>query len=130
MQSQSELDLDRRTKSRFPLRLSVKYRTISDGPSFAGEGQTVNISSCGLLVASDEARFRTGVRLRLTVDWPFLLHGIIPLQLVVSCRVTRCQPQEFAVRLDRYQFKTRGLKAGFGARAGVLLDRLNFSNFA
>ena len=65
------------------------------------------MSSCGLLIASEEAQISTGARLQLTVDWPFLLHGITPLQLIVSCRVTRSMPEEFAVKLDQYQFRTR-----------------------
>ncbi len=65
------------------------------------------MSSGGLLIASEEAEVRTGSRLQLTVDWPFLLHGITPLQLIVSCRVTRCEPEEFAVKLDQYLFRTR-----------------------
>jgi hypothetical protein len=65
------------------------------------------MSSGGLLIAPEELIVRTGARLQLMVDWPFLLHGVTPLQLIVSCRVTRCQPEEFAVKLDQYQFKTK-----------------------
>jgi hypothetical protein len=70
------------------------------------------MSSCGLLIASEpmaaeEAQVRTGARLQLTVDWPFRLHGTTPLQLIVSCRVTRSEPEEFAVRLEQYLFRTR-----------------------
>ena len=119
MQSESELDLDRRTKSRFPLRLSVRYRTLSGGPALIGEGRTLNMSSCGLLIASEEAKFRAGARLQLTVDWPFLLHGTTPLQLIVSCRVTRCQPEQFAVKMDQYQFKTRRIGGEFAAAASA-----------
>jgi PilZ domain len=103
----TDLDFDRRSKARFPIRLSVRYRTLSAGPALIGAGRTVNISSCGLLIASEEALVRTGARLQLTVDWPFLLHGITPLQLIVSCRVTRCRAEEFAVKLEQYQFKTK-----------------------
>jgi hypothetical protein len=99
--------IERRSKSRFPVRLSVRYRTVSDGPALAGVGQTVNMSSCGLLIASEHAEIRTGAKLQLMVDWPFLLHGSTPLQLIASCRVTRCQPEEFAVQLDQYLFHTR-----------------------
>ena len=67
----------------------------------------MNMSSCGLLIASEEALVCAGARLQLVVDWPFLLHGTTPLQLVVSCRVTRCLPEEFAVKLEQYQFKTK-----------------------
>ena len=51
----------------------------------------MNMSSCGLLIASEEALVCAGAR----------------LQLVVSCRVTRCLPDEFAVKLEQYQFKTK-----------------------
>jgi hypothetical protein len=73
-----------------------------------GTGRTLNMSSGGLLIAADDQpSLRAGTRLQLTVDWPFLLHGITPLQLFVSCRVTRWRPQEFAVKLDQYLFKTK-----------------------
>jgi hypothetical protein len=65
------------------------------------------MSSGGLLIATEEPLVRIGARLQLMVDWPFLLHGITPLQLIVACRVTRCLPEEFAVVLDQYQFKTK-----------------------
>jgi hypothetical protein len=65
------------------------------------------MSSNGLLIATEEAVVPAGSRLQLTVDWPFLLHGKTPLQLIVSCRVTRCLAEEFAVKLDQYQFKTK-----------------------
>jgi PilZ domain len=107
MQPESQAALERRSKARFPLRLGVRYRSLSGGPSLIGEGRTVNMSSRGLLIASDEAKVNTGARLQLTVDWPSLLHGITPLQLIVSCRVTRCLPEEFAVELDQYQFRTK-----------------------
>jgi PilZ domain len=107
MLPESSPALERRSKARFPLRLTVRYRTLSGGPALLGVGRTVNMSSNGLLIASDEVIVRTGARLQVTVDWPFLLHGITPLQLIVSCRVTRCHPQEFAVKLDQYQFRTK-----------------------
>jgi hypothetical protein len=45
--------------------------------------------------------------LQVIVDWPALLHGITPLQLIAVCRVTRRLPVEFAVEFDQYQFKTK-----------------------
>ena len=107
MQPESNAALERRSKARYPLRLNVRYRAVSGDPSLIGVGYTVNMSSCGLLIASEEAVVPAGARLQLTVDWPFLLHGITPLQLIVACRVTRCQPEEFAVQLDQYLFRTK-----------------------
>jgi hypothetical protein len=112
MQLEDNLSMERRSKARFPLHLGVRYRTLSNGDSLVGVGRTINMSSCGLLiasepVASDETRIPTGARLQLTVDWPFRLHGTTPLQLIVSCRVTRSEPEEFAVKLEQYLFRTR-----------------------
>jgi PilZ domain len=107
MQPNSNLALERRSKARFPVKLNVRYRTLSDGPVLVGVGQTVNISSRGLLIACDKAKVHTGSRMQLTVDWPFLLHGSTPLQLVIAGRVTRCHVEEFAVQLDQYQFRTK-----------------------
>jgi PilZ domain len=110
MQPESMLILERRserrTKARYPLRLGVRYRTLSSGPALVGVGRTVNMSSGGLLIASEKAKVAEGARLQLTVEWPFLLHGVTPLQLVASCRVTRCDPEEFAVKMDQYLFRT------------------------
>jgi hypothetical protein len=87
--------------------LGVRYRILSGGPLLIGVGRTVNMSSCGLLIATEEVKVNTGSRLQVTVDWPTLLHGTTPLQLIVSCRVTRSLPEEFAVELDQYQFRTK-----------------------
>jgi hypothetical protein len=65
------------------------------------------MSSRGLLIAADETNVNAGSRLQLMVDWPSLLHGTTPLQLIVSCRVIRCLREEFAVELDQYQFRTK-----------------------
>lgn len=113
MEYESGSALERRSKERFPLRLSVRYRTLSGGPALLGTGRTLNVSSCGLLIAPEDQDAQTaltvlkGSRLQLTVEWPFLLHGDIPLQLICSCKVTRAEPDEFAVKLDQYQFKTK-----------------------
>jgi hypothetical protein len=107
MQTEPKPALERRSKARFPLRLTVRYRTVSGDASLVGVGRTVNMSSCGLLIASEEVNVHTGARLQLMVDWPFLLHGITPLQLIVSCRVTRSEPEEFAVKLEQYLFRTK-----------------------
>lgn len=108
MQTQAELPMERRARSRFPLRLGVRYRSLAGEPALLGAGRTLNVSSCGLLIEpEDEARVDAGSRLQLIVDWPFLLHGVTPLQLIVACRVTRSVPEEFAVKLEQYQFRTK-----------------------
>jgi hypothetical protein len=98
---------DRRFKARFPVELNVRYRTLTNGPALVGIGRTLNVSSCGLLIASDQQIVHTGSRLEVSLEWPFRLHGTTPLQLTAVCRVTRCQSAGFAVKLESYQFRTR-----------------------
>jgi hypothetical protein len=102
--------MERRCKARFPVELNVRYRTLGGAQVF-GKGRTVNISSCGLLIASDQAVLRAGIRLQVTLEWPLLLHGMTPLQLIGAGQVVRSQPALFALRLERYQFRTRKREA-------------------
>ena|SRR5579859_3159018 len=113
--SQIALDrktLERRSKSRYPMEISVQYRTVSHEPGPVGIGRTVNVSSGGLLIAGESATVHAGTRLQVSLEWPSLLNGDIPLQLIAICRVARVQSAGFAVTMERYQFRTR--KAGRG----------------
>jgi hypothetical protein len=100
---------ERRLKVRFPVQLSLRYRTLS-GPRSSGVGQTINISSGGLLIAAEEPLALAGRQLQIVIDWPLLLHGMIPRQLSATCQVVRCQDAWFAVKLVRYQFHTKKTK--------------------
>ena len=108
--NQMPLDSDateRRSKARYPMEISVRYRTISRGPELVGIGRTVNMSSAGLLIASEQPMIHAGARLRVSLEWPPLLNGDTPLQLIAVCRVIRRQQDCFAVTMERYQFRTR-----------------------
>jgi len=100
---------DRRSKARYPVELNVRYRSLINGPALAGIGHTLNVSSGGLLIATDQQIVHDGSRLQVSLEWPCLLDGTTPLQLIVACRVIRCHPAAFAVRLEHYQFRTRRL---------------------
>lgn len=97
--------MERRSKMRYPVALNVRFRTLGRHHRLTGIGQTVNMSSSGLLVAADHP-IPLGARLELNVEWPSLLDGLIPLQLVATSRVVRCYDNGFAVSLGQYQFRT------------------------
>lgn len=99
------MNIERRLKARYPLQLNVRYQTFGRDDSVSGEGQTVNLSSTGVLVASAD-KLNNGVRLRLTIEWPTLLNGTTPLQLVTFGKVVRSDDNGFAVALEHYQFRT------------------------
>ena len=67
------------------------------------------MSSGGLLIASDQ-RTELGARIELNIEWPSMLDGEIPLQLVAVGRVVRCLESSFALSFTQYQFRTMSRK--------------------
>jgi hypothetical protein len=96
---------ERRVKSRYPLELNVRYQTLGTAGPGAGAGQTLNISSSGMLLAC-ASNIPEGTRLKLYVEWPSLLNGTTPLQLITVGTVVRCTQIGISVVFDSYQFRT------------------------
>jgi hypothetical protein len=98
--------LERRSKVRFPLELKVRYRSLArQSPAAAGAGVVINMSRSGVLISSEDT-MDTGAQVELSIEWPSLLDGRVPLQVVTTGRVVRCEESSFAVVLTRYQFRT------------------------
>lgn len=95
---------ERRSKTRYSIELGVRYCNTK-GPRSYNIGRTVNISSSGLLVASEGA-VREGTALELMIEWPWPLDGRVPLQLVAAGVVVRSSQSSFALALRSYQFRT------------------------
>src|ERR1035438_7463291 len=109
---------ERRGTNRFPVREDVRYRvTQSRTAKIIGCGTTLNIGSGGILFTTEE-RLPEGHSVELSVNWPARLDGVCPLQLVATGRVIRSDLQRAAVRIDRYEFKTRSV-SGLTAAAGA-----------
>ena len=99
--------LDRRENSRFPVREEVRYRVLqSKVGQLSGAGKTVDISSGGILFTTSE-RLQPGRLIEISVNWPARLDGTCALQLVATGRVVRSDKNTAAVRIERYEFKTR-----------------------
>jgi c-di-GMP-binding flagellar brake protein YcgR len=98
---------ERRDKSRYPLELNARYQTLGTSASVSGVGKTVNISSGGMLVAC-RSNLAEGVRLRVTIEWPSLLNGDIPLQLITIGTVVRREELGLVISFESYQFRTMG----------------------
>jgi hypothetical protein len=99
------MDKERRVKARYPLELKVRYQTIGAAGPGAGVGQTLNISSSGMLLAC-ASNIPEGTRLKLFVEWPSLLNGTTPLQLITVGTVVRCTQVGISIAFDNYQFRT------------------------
>jgi hypothetical protein len=113
------MNIERRFKARYPIELNVRYQTYGQSKPVSGVGRTLNFSSSGVWIAASET-VADGARLKLVIEWPSLLNGTTPLQLITLGRVVRSNTSGFAVALDHYQFRTmkrsaKGLANGVAA---------------
>jgi hypothetical protein len=99
---------ERRGTSRFPLREEVRYKLLqSKAAQVSGAGQTLNIGSGGILFTTEE-KLPLGRMVELSVNWPARLGGTCPLKFVAVGRIIRSEADRAAVRIERYELKTRG----------------------
>jgi hypothetical protein len=109
---------ERRGTSRFPVREDVRYRVVhSKSGNISGSGTTLNIGSGGILFTTED-KLPLGRTVELSVNWPARLDGTCPLQFVATGRVVRSEENRAAVRIERYEFKTRSL-AGYANGVGA-----------
>jgi hypothetical protein len=102
--------LERRETSRFPVREDVRYRVIqAKANKVSGSGTTLNMGSGGILFTTED-RLPIGRMVELSVNWPARLDGTCPLQFVATGRVVRSEDSRAAVRIEKYEFKTRSVK--------------------
>ncbi len=101
---------ERRGSRRFPIERELSYRTLDHRTvTQSGTGKTIDISSSGVLFATQE-RLRFGKRVELSVSWPAVLDGGCLLKFVATGRVVRVQDGRAALRIDQYEFRTRRSK--------------------
>jgi len=99
------MENERRVKSRYRLELNARYHTMAAVGPVAGVGQTVNMSSSGLLL-SGVGNIPEGTRMKVFVEWPSLLNGTTPLQLITVGRVVRSTDAGVSITFESYQFRT------------------------
>jgi hypothetical protein len=104
------MDKERRAKSRYPLEWTVRYQTMGTASPVAGVGRTVNVSSGGALITC-RSNIREGIRIRAVIEWPSLLNGTTPLQLITIGTVVRRLHSGLAIAFEGYQFRTAGRRA-------------------
>lgn len=98
---------EKRAATRYRLDLELHYTVFdcADSPNI-GRGRTIDLSSSGLRFAA-ETPIGVGLKIELAVRWPVTLEGGVPLQLVGSGEVVRAAATETAVRIVKYEFRTR-----------------------
>jgi hypothetical protein len=110
-ETESVVSTDRRRSTRFSLRLALQCRCTDRSFDQTIPGEVVNISSKGLLFKATEALV-PGEMVTAFIDWPADLDRRVQLQLVVEGQAVRRTDDCNAIRIERYEFKTRGVTRG------------------
>ena len=91
------------------MRLAVQCRRIDPRLTLDRlvSGESLNISSKRMLFTTTEA-FLPGQVVEALIDWPMLLDQRVRLTLAVEGVVVRTAEDQAAMRIERYEFRTRG----------------------
>lgn len=96
---------ERRAARRFPITLEVRYWIFDKKEAFSGRGETLNISSSGILFTTEQHTLH-GKYLELSVTWPALLNKRTPLQLILKGELVRSEAGRAAIQIRKYEFRT------------------------
>jgi hypothetical protein len=102
-----KLQTDRRHSDRFPIVREMRYRILNKrSATESGSGNTVNMSSSGVLFAS-ERMMSPGLRVELSINWPVKLNDKCALRFVARGRVVRSEHGAAAVEILEHEFRTQ-----------------------
>lgn len=106
--SLKKISPNRRRADRKPLERSVRYKTLNKkGEGTSGLGRTVNMSSSGVLLTTNEP-LEVGGGVELAINWPADLEDGTKLKLVAWGTVVRNGEGKTAVKIQQYEFRTLG----------------------
>ena len=101
-------DDGRRARRLFPIRQDVRYQCVKGSRiSAVGVGKTLEISSREVRFTTQQP-LKRGQKMRLAVNWPAMLDNTCRMKLEISGWIVHSEPGEAAVKIERYEFRTRG----------------------
>jgi len=104
----TEISADRRSGRRYPLNLQLMYTVMKRCQVCqTGSGRTIDMSSSGISFETEEA-LDPGSSVELSIAWPVLLNKTCSLKLIVTGRIVRSGAVRAAIRMQRYEFRTKG----------------------
>ena len=102
--SAGTLQCERRSHQRYPITLDVEFKAADEtGAQRKGFGRTINISSRGILLDVSDPLPHQGL-IQLSINWPSLLNGSIPLQLLMYGNIVRVAGNRIGVRVIGHEF--------------------------
>jgi hypothetical protein len=103
-------DGDLRFDRRYPILLELQWKLIRRKRVLGvGKGSTLDLSSGGILFASDRA-LPKGLNVELAISWPALRDNVAAMQLVVKGRIVRTEGCRTAIRMTQHEFRTVGIR--------------------
>ncbi len=107
---------ERRSQKRYSISLEVRWRLVHRNKTLnSGQGRTVDLSTGGILLETG-CKLPVGLKVRLSIAWPVLLHNTSPLQLSVTGRVVRSDQTRAGIQIEQKEFRTLG---GWAERQGA-----------
>jgi|SRR5579871_2268543 len=100
---------ERRSKVRFPLVREVRYEFEQSRHAHTGQGETLNISSSGVLIQT-EHELEPGTKLQMAISWPMKLNETASIKLVVDGKIVWAEQKRAAVQFGSHEFRLLGCK--------------------
>jgi len=98
----------RRERRKFPIQQDVRYQCVKGSRiSAVGVGKTLEISSSEVRFTTQQL-LKQGQKVQLAMDWPALLDNTCRMKLEIFGWIVHSGPNEAAVKIERYEFRTRG----------------------
>jgi hypothetical protein len=103
------LQPERRASQRFSIERRIRYRAVSHSSiGISGSGRTVNMSSVGMLIATDFG-LSVGCRIEVEVDGPFQVDNQVYWKLIVTGSVVRSETRAIplvCLKISGHEFRT------------------------
>jgi hypothetical protein len=96
---------DRRATSRFPVARDLRYKVKTKDGREKRAGETINISSTGLLISSQDHPMSPGMEVVVAITCPNEADAEAGMKLVARGRVVRCDAQSAAIEVEKYEFR-------------------------
>ena len=102
-------DTGRRARRLFPIEQDVRYQCVKGSRIQAvGVGKTLEISSREIRFTTQHS-LKLGEKVHVAVNWPAKLDDTCLMKLEIFGWVIRTEPGTAAVKIERYEFRTRGV---------------------
>jgi len=113
---------EQRLHRRYPIVLDAEFELLDKiGVEFLGYGRTLNISTGGVLLATNDA-LPAGRSIKLAMNWPLLLEGVCQLRLVIRGRIVRSDGKRIAVQTTHREFRTVGVRTSAAVKRWLVVQ--------